>query len=58
MKRFSTHCMDDWKIKQKKNRNEKKSKPSRQTLDFLSQFARSYRVEPALQSEFCGYVMN
>ncbi|MCD8268212.1 MAG: hypothetical protein LUD46_06930 [Parabacteroides sp.] len=58
MKRFSTHCMDELEDKTKKNRNEKKSKPSRQTLDFLSQFARSYRVEPALQSEFCGHVMN
>ena len=27
-------------------------------LDFLSQFARSYHVEPALQPEFGGYVMN
>ena len=51
MKRFS-------KDKTKRNRNEKKSTPSRQTLDFLSQFARSYHVEPALQPEFCGYVMN
>ena len=49
MKRFSTQCMDGLKDK---------STPSRQTLDFLSQFARSYHVEPALQPEFCGYVMN
>ena len=56
MKRFSTQCMDGLKDKTKKNRNEKKSTPSRQTLDFLSQFARSY--QPALQPEFGGYVMN
>lgn len=58
MKRFSTHCMDELKDKTKKNRNEKKSTPSQKTLDFLSQFARSYHAEPALQPEFCGYVMN
>lgn len=33
MKRFSTQCMDELKDKTKKNRNEKKSTPSRQTLD-------------------------
>ena len=58
MKRFSTQCMDELKDKPTKHRNEKKSTPSRQTLDFLSQFARSYHVEPALQPEFGGYVMN
>ena len=58
MKRFSTQCMDGLKDKTKKNRNEKKCAPSRRTLDFLSQFARSYHAEPALQPEFCGYVMN
>lgn len=57
MKRLSTQCMDELKDKTKKNRNGKISTPSRQTLDFLSQFARSYHVEPALQPEF-GYVMN
>ena len=58
MKSCSTEGMDGLKDKTKKNRNEKKSAPSRQTLDFLSQFARSYHAEPALQPEFCGYVMN
>ena len=58
MKRFSTQCMDGLKDKTKKNRNEKKSTPSKQTLDFLSQFARIYHAEPAMQPELCGYVMN
>lgn len=58
MKRFSTQCMNELKDKTKKNRNGKKSLPSRQTIDFLSQFARSYHVETALQPEFAGYVMN
>ena len=58
MKRFSTQCMNGLENKTKKNRNEKKSTPSGQTIDFLSQFARSYHVEPALQPELCGYVMN
>lgn len=58
MKRLSTQCMDELKDKTKKNRNGKISTPSRQTLDFLSQFARSYHVEPALQTDFGGYVIN
>lgn len=58
MKRISTPCIQVLKNKTRRSRSEKKSMPSRQTLDFLSQFARSYHVEPALQPELCGYVMN
>lgn len=58
MKRFSTQCMEELENKTKKNRSGKKSAPSRRTIDFLSQFARSYHAEPALQPEFCGYVVN
>lgn len=58
MKRFSTQCMDKLDDKTKKNRNEKKTMPCRQTLDFLTQFARVYQAEPVLHSELCSYVMN
>lgn len=58
MKRFFTQCMNELEDKAKKNRSGKKSTPSKQTLDFLSQFARIYHTEPALQTELCGYVMN
>lgn len=58
MKKFSTQCMNELEDKTKKNRDEKKSTPSKQTLDFLSQFARIYHAEPAMQPELCGYVMN
>ena len=58
MKRFSTQCMDGLKDKTKKNRNEKKIPHRRGRRNLLAQFARSYHVEPALQPEFGGYVMN
>lgn len=58
MKRFSTQCMNGLENKTKKNRDGKKSAPSKQTLDFLSQFARIYHAEPAMQPELRGYVMN
>lgn len=58
MKRFSTQCMNGLENKTKKNRNEKKSTPSKQTLDFLSQFARIYHAEPAMQPELCDELRN
>lgn len=58
MKRFSTRCMKNLGDKTRKSRNEKKSMPSRKTLDFLSQFARVYQAEPVLDPSYCGYVMN
>lgn len=58
MKRLSTLCMDDLKDKtQGKSKNDS-AKPRKQTLDFLSQFARVYQAEPALKAELCGYVLN
>lgn len=58
MKRLFTSCMDD--LEDKTQRKVKKScgKPRKQTLDFLSQFARVYQAEPALKTEVCGYVLN
>lgn len=59
MKRLSTQCMDDLGNKKNRSRNEKKrSMPRRQTLDFLSQFARVYHSEPAMHPELCGLVLN
>lgn len=58
MKRLSTHCMDGIENKKNKGRKREKSAPRKQTLDFLSQFARVYHSEPALSTELCGLVMN
>lgn len=58
MKRLSTHCMDGIENKKDKSRKGGKSAPRRQTLDFLSQFARVYHSEPALRPELGGLVMN
>ena len=39
-------------------RLEKRCMPSRNTLDFLSQFARVYHVETSLRANLGGFVMN
>ncbi len=57
MKNFSTPCMNDKKRENVKVRHAA-SKPCRQTIDLLKQFARAYRVEPVLQQDFCDYVLN
>jgi hypothetical protein len=57
MKRFFTQWM--YEYSDIKKRNPKiKHQPSKQTLDFLTQFARVYKVEPALQQDICSYVLN
>lgn len=38
--------------------NEFRNQPRRQTLDFLTQFARVYQAEPVLCPELSGYVLN
>lgn len=58
MKRLSTLCMDDLKNKTQRKSKNNSEKPRKQTLDFLSQFARVYQAEPALKAEVCGYVLN
>lgn len=40
MKRLSTQCMNEIENKTNRNRKERKTMPRRQTLDFLTQFAR------------------
>ena len=51
MKRLSTQCMNEIENKTNRNRKERKTMPRRQTLDFLTQFARVYHSEPALRTE-------
>lgn len=58
MKRLFTQCMNEIENRTDRNRKERKTTPRRQTLDFLTQFARVYHSEPALRTEFCGLVMN
>ena len=58
MKRLSTQCMNEIENKTNRNRKERKTMPRRQTLDFITQFARVYHSEPALRTELCGLVMN
>ena len=58
MKRLSTQCINEIDNKKDRNLKERKTTPRRQTLDFLTQFARVYHSEPALRTEFCGFVMN
>jgi hypothetical protein len=59
MRKLSTQCMNDLKNEMNRDRNEKrKSSPRKETLDFLSQFARVYQVVPAVMPELCGIVVN
>lgn len=58
MKRLFTPCKDDLENKTQQKAKSSSGKPRKQTLDFLSQFARVYQAEPALKAEVCGYVLN
>jgi hypothetical protein len=41
-----------------KNGDGKRKGPRKQTLDFLSKFARVYHAEPLIQQKLCGFVLN
>ena len=56
MKNVSTCCKHDADFPAKSDR--KLLSPRKQTLDFLTQFARVYQVESALDSEISGYILN
>jgi hypothetical protein len=57
MKNFSTRCRD--KIIEKENTNNGKPiMPRKQTLSFLTQFARVYHVEPLIEKNLCGFILN
>jgi hypothetical protein len=57
MKNLSTQCVNKIMGKGKRKDNTEE-KPCKQTLNFLSQFARIYHAEPALQQDLCGFVLN
>lgn len=54
MKRLSTRCMYKLSGIRKRNPGRNKTYPRKQTLDFLTQFARVYKAE----SDICTYVLN
>lgn len=59
MKKISTPYSTDLKIKRKCAADFLMGEgPERETLDFLRQFARSYHVEPSLDANLCGMLMN
>ncbi|MDR1919300.1 MAG: hypothetical protein LBQ65_06605 [Tannerellaceae bacterium] len=57
MKDFSTPCWDKMMDKEKNN-DAKKNLPCKQTVSFLTQFARVYHAEPVLQKNLCGFILN
>lgn len=57
MKNLSTQCMDNKSNKEQRG-YDKQTSPRKQTLDFLSQFARVYCSEKTLNAGHCGLVLN
>ncbi|MDF9830710.1 hypothetical protein M2133_002064 [Parabacteroides sp. PF5-6] len=58
MKRLSTRSPQRCGSIRKNNLSEVGGNPRKKTLDFLTQLARVYKVEPALGSELGSYVLN
>lgn len=58
MKKISTSCFSKFDHSLKAQNTDLEVKPTRQTLDFLRQFARSYHAESSLDSGLCDFVMN
>ena len=58
MKGLLTQCMNEIENKTNRNRKERKTMPRRQTLDFLTQFARVYHYRNPLYAQNSGLVMN
>lgn len=58
MKRLSTRSMNKFGNIRKNNLGRGGGKPRKQTLDFLTQFARVCHAEPALDSTICSYILN
>ncbi|MGM9759324.1 MAG: hypothetical protein ACI30I_04310 [Parabacteroides sp.] len=56
MKNISTFCMQNAGCTSKAE--QKMGSPRKQTLDFLMQFARAYRVENAIDPKIGGYMLN
>jgi hypothetical protein len=57
MKSISTRCVIKLKGKEK-NKDGKPAMPCKQTMNFLTQFARGYHVEPVMQKDLRGFVLN
>ncbi len=58
MGEYFTRCMDEIEDNKDDNCWERDIRPKKQTLEFLRQFARVYKVEKNLVSEQEGYVIN
>ena len=58
MKSFSTSFTNELGNKANKKYSVKRSTPRRQTLDFISQFARVYHTETSLGSGLSGFILN
>jgi hypothetical protein len=56
MKNISTRCV----IKLTENGKNKDSRlmPCRVTMDFLTQFARGYHIEPVIPKDLCAFMLN
>lgn len=55
---MSTPCMNLFESPAKGEEEAMQASPRTQTLDFISQFARTYHVEPAIYSELSGFLLN
>ncbi len=58
MKRLSTRSMQRYGSMRKNNLNEVSGNPRKKTLDFLTQLARVYKVEPTLGNGLGSYILN
>jgi len=58
MKRLSTRCAHNFETIGKDHLKETGGNPSKQTMDFLAQFARVYQVEKVLEDGINSYIMN
>jgi len=58
MKKLSTRSIQKYGSMRRDNLNEVGGNPRKKTLDFLTQFARVYKVEPALGNKLGSYVLN
>lgn len=58
MKRLSTRSVQKYGNMRKNNLAEVGGNPRKKTLDFLTQLARVYKVEPALGNELGAYLLN
>jgi hypothetical protein len=57
MKNLSTRCRRE--IMERENNNDgKRMRPCKQTLSFLTQFARIYHAEPVIEKKLCGFILN